>query len=53
MIAPRLKRVSAMSHSGLRPKTAENVAKHGWKTVVVRRKEVPAQNASTAEPSIS
>jgi hypothetical protein len=49
MIAPRLKRVSAMSHSGLRPKTPENVAKHGWKMVVVRN-EVSAQNASTAEP---
>jgi hypothetical protein len=41
MIAPRLKRVSAISHSGLQPKTPENVAKHGWKTVVVRKKGSP------------
>jgi hypothetical protein len=52
MIAPRLKRVNAIGHSGLRPKTPENVAKHGWKMVVVRN-EVSAQKASTAEPWMS
>lgn len=35
---------------GLRPKIWESEAKLGWKTVEVRRKEVPDQKASMAVP---
>lgn len=36
--------------TGLRPKMLESEPVMGWKTVEVRRKEVPAQKASIAVP---
>lgn len=40
----------ATSSTGLRPMMWDKEAHVGWKTVDVRRKEVPAQNASMAVP---
>jgi hypothetical protein len=48
--APEVKKIRARMRSGLRPKAWEKLTKLGWKTVEARRKEVPAQNASTAVP---
>lgn len=47
---PMVKSVIAMRSRGLRPKISENDAKAGWKTVLERRKDVPAQKASMAVP---
>jgi hypothetical protein len=48
--APIANKVSAPNTNGLRPKICEKDAKLGWKTVDVRRKEVPDQKASMAVP---
>jgi hypothetical protein len=48
--APIANNVSAPNTNGLRPKICEKDAKLGWKTVDVRRKEVPDQKASMAVP---
>lgn len=48
--APEVKNIKARMRSGLRPKACERLTKLGWKTVEARRKDVPAQNASTAVP---
>lgn len=50
MMEPIVKSTTASKSSGFRPKMLEKLANVGWKTVEVRRKEVPAQKASTAEP---
>jgi hypothetical protein len=50
MIAPTVKKVKATKTKGFRPKMCENELKLGWKTVEVKRNDVPAQNASMAVP---
>ena len=49
-IEPTVKNVSAIKIKAFRPKILENDANAGWNTVEQRRKDVPAQNASTADP---
>jgi len=49
-IAPTAKKVIATKITGLRPKICEKLANEGWKTVDVRRNEVPDQKASIAVP---
>lgn len=49
-MAPMVKKTSATRISALRPKMSEREAKLGWKTVDVRRKDVPDQKASIALP---
>jgi hypothetical protein len=49
-MAPTEKKAKETNTIGLRPKMCENEAKFGWKTVDVRRNDVPDQNASIAEP---
>ena len=50
MTAPAVNNVRATRSTDLRPNMWEREAHVGWKTVLVRRKEVPAQNASIAVP---
>lgn len=49
-MAPAVKKTNATRISALRPKMSEREAKLGWKTVDVRRKDVPDQKASIALP---
>lgn len=49
-MAPAVKKTRATRMRALRPKMSERAAKVGWKTVEVRRKEVPDQKASMAVP---
>lgn len=49
-MAPMVKKTRVTRMSALRPKMSEREAKLGWKTVEVRRKEVPDQKASIALP---
>lgn len=53
MMAPTPKKVKLMKMIGFRPKMELKFPSTGWKTVVVRRKAVPAQNASIAVPPSS
>jgi hypothetical protein len=50
MIAPAAKKVNAANKAALRPNECEKETNVGWKTVDVRRNEVPAQKASIAVP---
>jgi hypothetical protein len=52
MIVPIVKMTRAQRRTGLRPKMWLKEAQLGWKTVDVRRKEVPAQKASMAVPEM-
>jgi hypothetical protein len=52
MIVPIVKITMDTSSTGFRPMICENEAHDGWKTVEVRRNEVPAQKASIAVPLI-
>lgn len=50
IMAPTVKNTKAVKIMGFRPKMWEKEAKLGWKMVEQRRKEVPDQKASMAEP---
>lgn len=50
MMAPMVKKTRETRMRARRPKMSEREAKFGWKTVEVRRKEVPDQKASIALP---
>lgn len=50
---PTLKRNSAVRRTDLRPMMWENCAQVGWKTVEVRRNEVPHQKACIAVVPLS
>jgi hypothetical protein len=53
MIAPTPKMVRLTKIIGFRPKIELKFPRTGWKTVLVRRKDVPDQNASIAVPPSS
>lgn len=49
-MVPTVKIVMDAKRTGLRPIMCEKEAQDGWKTVDVRRNDVPAQKASIALP---
>lgn len=50
MMVPTVKMMRAVTSTILRPMMCEKDAHAGWKTVAVRRKDVPVQKALIAVP---